>query len=121
MPQNPHKRKVKPPPPNKKIAKKLQEVVDLTAKGTIAGKHISQMNADGKSAVVSLLLQVLWEHSLMPAVQKLVGPGGPCEGAQVIYQEDNAGPHTYGDWLHPVDGRKIPWTRLAIRTPGTAR
>ena len=28
---------------------------------------------------------------------------------------------SHGDWLHPVDGRKVPWTRLAIRTPGTAR
>jgi hypothetical protein len=37
-----------------KIAK-LQEVVDLTAKSTIAGKHISQMDANGQSAVVSLL------------------------------------------------------------------
>ena len=38
----------------------------------------------------------------MPAAQKLVGPGGPCEGAQVIYQEDNAGPHTengYTQWM----------------------
>ncbi len=37
-----------------KIAK-LHEVVDLTAKTTIAGKYISQMDADGKNAVVSLL------------------------------------------------------------------
>ena len=48
----------------------------------------------GTSTVPCFPLQLLWEHSLMPAVQKLVGPGGPCEGAQVIYQEDNAGPHT---------------------------
>ncbi len=37
-----------------KIAK-LQEVVDLTAKTTIAGKHISAMDAEGKTAVVSML------------------------------------------------------------------
>jgi hypothetical protein len=30
----------------------------------------------------------------MPAIKKLVGPGGPCEGAQAVYQEDNAAPHT---------------------------
>ncbi len=29
-------------------------MADLTAKSTIAGKHINQMDADGKSAVVSL-------------------------------------------------------------------
>ena len=31
-----------------------------------------------------------------------MGPGGPCEGAQVVYQEDNAGPHTehaYTEWM----------------------
>ena len=56
----------------------------------------------GTSTVPCFPLQVLWEHSLMPAVQKLVGPGGPCDGAQVIYEEDNAGPHTeagYTQWM----------------------
>jgi hypothetical protein len=31
-----------------------------------------------------------------------VKPGGPCEGAVVVHQEDNAGPHidkTYKAWL----------------------
>ena len=32
----------------------------------------------------------------------LVAPRGPCEGAQVVFQEDNAGPHvegTYRKWM----------------------
>ena len=47
-------------------------------------------------------LQSLWEHNLMGAVENLVAPGGPCEGAQVVFQEDNAGPHvegTYREWM----------------------
>ena len=31
-------------------------------------------------------------------MEKLVAPGGPCEGALVILQEDNAGPHTEGNY-----------------------
>ena len=27
-------------------------------------------------------LQSLWEHTLVPSVENLVAPGGPCEGAQ---------------------------------------
>lgn len=41
-------------------------------------------------------LKSLWERCLIPSVEKLVAPGGPCEGALVILQEDNAGPHTEG-------------------------
>ncbi len=32
----------------------------------------------------------------------MVAPGGPCAGAQVVYQDDNAGPHTengYTLWI----------------------
>ena len=32
----------------------------------------------------------------MGSVENLVAPGGPCEGAQVVFQEDNAGPHVEG-------------------------
>ena len=38
-------------------------------------------------------LKHLWEYTLIPTVELLVAPGGPCEGATVIFQEDNAGPH----------------------------
>jgi hypothetical protein len=47
-------------------------------------------------------LQRLWEHTLIDSIADLVKPGGPCEGAQVIFQEDNAGPHqegTYREWM----------------------
>jgi hypothetical protein len=36
-------------------------------------------------------LRALWEHGLLPSLDALVGPGGQCEGALVIHQEDNAG------------------------------
>ena len=29
---------------------------------------------------------------------EMVAVGGPCEGAHVVFQEDNAGPHTEGDY-----------------------
>ena len=47
-------------------------------------------------------LKFLWEHTLIPTIEALVAPGGPCEGATVIFQEDNAGPHNcrvYRDFL----------------------
>ena len=47
-------------------------------------------------------LKVLWEHSLIPAIKALTATGGPCAGAQVVFQEDNAGPHTekrYASWM----------------------
>jgi hypothetical protein len=47
-------------------------------------------------------LRKVWEHSLLPAIEDLVSVGGLCEGAQVIYQEDNAGPHQedkYTAWM----------------------
>ena len=56
----------------------------------------------GTATVPCFPLKLLWEHSLLPAIQAMVAPGGPCEGAQVVYQEDNAGPHTeagYTQWL----------------------
>ena len=34
----------------------------------------------------------------IPSLEKLTAPGGPCEGALVILQEDNAGPHTEGNY-----------------------
>ena len=38
----------------------------------------------------------------MSPIENLVAPGGPCHGAQVVFQEDNAGPHiegTYRGWM----------------------
>ena len=54
-------------------------------------------------------LQNLWEHCLVPCIENLVAPGGPCEGAQVIFQEDNAGPHvegTYRTWMQEAFGER---------------
>jgi hypothetical protein len=47
-------------------------------------------------------LMELWTTVLLPELDAMVKPGGPCEGAVVVHQEDNAGPHidkTYKAWL----------------------
>ena len=47
-------------------------------------------------------LKDLWEYTLIPSIEDMVKVGGPCEGATVILQEDNAGPHcdeTYKSFL----------------------
>jgi hypothetical protein len=36
-------------------------------------------------------LRPMWEYGLLPQLDLLVGPGGQCEGATVVHQEDNAG------------------------------
>ncbi len=44
----------------------------------------------------------LWTTVLLPELDALVRPGGPCEGAIVVHQEDNAGPHidkVHKQWL----------------------
>mmetsp|Transcript_31480 Transcript_31480/g.45865 ORF Transcript_31480/g.45865 Transcript_31480/m.45865 type:complete len:197 (+) Transcript_31480:1130-1720(+) len=38
-------------------------------------------------------LKQLFETTIFPDVEKLVGPGGKYEGHKVIFQGDNAGPH----------------------------
>ena len=56
-------------------------------------------------------LQSLWEHFLISAIENLVAPVGPCHGAQVVFQEDNAGPHnegTYPEWMQ-VEFSKKKW------------
>ncbi len=32
-------------------------------------------------------------YTLIPAIAQLVQTGGPCDGATVVVQQDNAGPH----------------------------
>jgi hypothetical protein len=47
-------------------------------------------------------LKRLWEYTLIPAIALLVDEGGPCEGAVVVVQQDNAGPHIeegYRTWM----------------------
>jgi hypothetical protein len=36
-------------------------------------------------------LRPLWEYGLLSQFDTLVGPGGLCEGATIMHQEDNAG------------------------------
>ncbi len=36
-------------------------------------------------------LRTLWEFGLLPSLDALVAPGGQCDEALVIHQEDNAG------------------------------
>jgi hypothetical protein len=40
-------------------------------------------------------LRPLWEFGLLPSFDALTGPGGQCEGAVVVHQEDNAGLHDH--------------------------
>ncbi len=42
-------------------------------------------------------------YTLIPAIAQLVQTGGPCDGAQVVVQQDNAGPHIeegYRTWMN---------------------
>ncbi len=54
----------------------------------------------GTVAKPKFALKTLWEYVLLPTstLDKLVAAGGPCEGAMVVFQEGNAGPHTEGDY-----------------------
>ena len=48
-------------------------------------------------------LQKLWEYTLIPGIAQLIDTGGPCAGATVVVQQDNAGPHieeAYSLWIH---------------------
>ncbi len=48
-------------------------------------------------------LKRLWEFTLIPAIAQLVDIGGPCEGATVVVQQDNTGPHIeveFSTWIH---------------------
>ena len=63
-------------------------------------------------------LRKVWEHSLLPAIEDLVRPGGLCEGAQVVYQEDNAGPHQeekYTAWMNE-EFQKRGW-KVELQAP----
>jgi hypothetical protein len=75
-----------------KRPKGIPFLVDCNVKGFDAGT----------TNVPCFPLKTLWEHSLIPAIKSLTAHDGPCAGAQVILQEDNAGPHTearYTTWM----------------------
>jgi hypothetical protein len=63
-------------------------------------------------------LKTLWEHSLIPAIKALTAANGPCAGAQVVFQEDNAGPHTekrYATWMNDTFG-DLGW-KIELQAP----
>ena len=63
-------------------------------------------------------LKTLWEHSLIPAIKALTAANGPCAGAQVVFQEDNAGPHTekrYASWMNDTFG-DLGW-KIELQAP----
>jgi hypothetical protein len=47
-------------------------------------------------------LRALWEYGLLPSLDALVAPGGQCEGALVIHQEDNAGSVKFLSHAHTI-------------------
>ena len=63
-------------------------------------------------------LKGLWEDCLLPQLDALVAVGGPCAGAIVCHQEDNAGPHKEGrfhQWLEDEFKRR-KW-QLELQAP----
>jgi hypothetical protein len=63
-------------------------------------------------------LEALWEHCLIPSIENLIAPGGPCAGALVILQEDNAGPHMEGHyqaWMQEAFAER-DW-RIELQAP----
>jgi hypothetical protein len=56
-------------------------------------------------------LKGLWEGCLLPQLDALVAENGPCAGAAVCHQEDNAGPHKEGNfhsWLEAEFKKRNP-------------
>jgi hypothetical protein len=63
-------------------------------------------------------LKGLWEDCLLPQLDAMVALGGPCAGAIVCHQEDNAGPHKEGQfhqWLAAEFGKR-QW-QLELQAP----
>ena len=60
-------------------------------------------------------LKDLWEHAMFETIEKLVGHGGKYENYQVVFQEDNAGPHqegNYSSWLESEFSKRGWMVRL---------
>ena len=63
-------------------------------------------------------LKGLWEDCLLPQLDALVAADGPCAGAIVCHQEDNAGPHKEGQfhqWLE-AEFKRRKW-QLELQAP----
>ena len=73
----------------------------------------------GTPADPKFALKYLWEYTPIPTIEALVAPGGPCEGATVIFQEDNAGySYTYTHTPTPLYlHRTIHECPRAVRIP----
>ena len=77
---------------------------------------------EGTKSVPCFPLKTLWEHSLIPAIKALTAADEACAGAQVIFQEDNAGPHVEGRYaLHQLDDGNVCGLRLASPPTSTTR
>ncbi len=73
---------------------------------------------EGTTSVPCFFLKTLWEHSLIPAIQALTAEEEACAGAQVIFQEDNAGPHIEGRYTNWVTETfaELGW-RIHLQAP----
>jgi hypothetical protein len=56
--------------------------------------------------------------SLLPQLDALVAENGPCAGAVVCHQEDNAGPHKEGNFHNRLEAefKKSKW-QLELQAP----
>ncbi len=59
-----------------------------------------------------------WSTVLLPALDALVKPGGPCDGAIVVHQEDNAGPHIDKQGIQNMVTGAIRLEGVEARTSG---
>ena len=82
-----------------KHAKGIPYIVDCNVTGSDPGTASNPL----------FPLQTLWEHCLVPTIENLIAPEGPCHGTQVVFQEDNTGPHiegTYREWMQAEFDRR---------------
>jgi hypothetical protein len=89
------------------------------AKGDVITTDCNVTGTDiGTPSKPNYALKDLWEHILIPALERLVAPGGRCAGAMVVHQEDNAGPHKegkYHEWL-TAEFERRGW-KLELQAP----
>ncbi len=87
---------------NEQLNKTLKKKINREVKGVIVDiAHCELYLADcavtgcdvGTASKPCFSLRKLWEYTLTPAIAQLVDTGGPYEGAIVVVQQDNAGPH----------------------------
>ncbi len=91
-----------------KHAKGNPYLVDCSVTGTNAGTAYAP----------NFPLRQLWEHSLIPSIKALIAPGGPCAGATVVFQEDNAGPHMEHEYANRMQTtfQELGW-KVELQAP----